>query len=119
MTDTASAIGERALELRQQFDRSFAEPVRRTVIETDDFIAVRLGAETFAIRVAEIAGLHAGLAITPCPSPLPELLGLAGLRGALIPVYGLAALLGLSAVAEPRWIVIAAGREAAFAFDGF
>jgi chemotaxis signal transduction protein len=118
MIETAPIMSDRALELRREFDRSFAEPAQTSVAETADFIAVRLGENTYALRMAEIGGLYADLAITPCPSPLPELLGLAGLRSALTPVYDLAALLGHSASAG-RWLVLAKGGQAAFAFDAF
>ena len=54
------------------------------------------------------------------PSPAREFLGVAALRGGIVPVYSLRALLGDATGDErPRWLVVA-GRErvAAFAFDG-
>ena len=53
------------------------------------------------------------------PTPVTGLLGLAGLRGAMVPVYDLRALLGVNPVDEPRWMVTAAAATVAFAFDGF
>jgi purine-binding chemotaxis protein CheW len=46
------------------------------------------------------------------------LLGVAGFRGALIPVYDLRALLGCSITGAPRWLALARGVPIAVAFDG-
>jgi purine-binding chemotaxis protein CheW len=43
----------------------------------------------------------------------------AGFRGTIVPVYDLAALMGLAVAARPRWLVIAAETGAALAFAGF
>jgi purine-binding chemotaxis protein CheW len=42
------------------------------------------------------------------PSPRPELLGVAGIRGAIVPIYSLAQLLGRADDGAPRWVVLAA-----------
>ena len=118
MTGPAAQISDRALEMRRAFDRSFAEPVRATVPETADFIAIRLGEDSYAVAMEEIGGLHADVAVTPCPSPFSEFLGLAAFRGALAPVYDLAALCGYPA-GDARWLLLAKGGEIAFAFVNF
>jgi chemotaxis signal transduction protein len=51
------------------------------------------------------------------PGPLPELLGIVGLRGAIVPVYDLRLLLGHTPAGPPRWLVLAAGGQVALAFD--
>jgi chemotaxis signal transduction protein len=56
--------------------------------------------------------------VTPCPSSFSEFLGLAAFRGALTPVYDLAALCGYPA-GEARWLLLAKGGEIAFAFATF
>ena len=68
--------------------------------------------------MSEIAGVFDAVKVTPCPGPLPELVGLAGFRGVLTPVYDLAALLGYPAGAN-RWVMLVSGRTLAFAFDAF
>jgi purine-binding chemotaxis protein CheW len=115
---TASAPLSRAEQLRQEFDRSFMEPIVQGQVETHAFIGLRLGGEPYAIRLGEIGGLHGHAVIVPCPTPLPELMGLAGFRGALVPVYDLAALLGHPPSAG-RWLALAADRALAYAFDDF
>lgn len=109
----------RVSTLRTAFDRSFAEPPRLDLTPMDDLLAVRIGDDVFAIRLSEITGLHADKKITRVPGGDPALLGIAGFRGAIHPVYGLTLLLGRHAETAPRWLVIAAAAPVALAFDGF
>jgi purine-binding chemotaxis protein CheW len=109
----------RATALRREFDRSFIEPPRVDVGTKEDLLAVRLGAQDFAIRLLEIAGLFADKKITPVPSANAAMLGIAGFRGAIVPVYDLQNLLGLAASRTSRWLVIAAGAPVAFSFEAF
>ena len=48
-----------------------------------------------------------------------RLLGIASFRGAIVPVYSLAVLLGHPPTPGPRWLVIAAEAPVAFAFELF
>ncbi|HEY4174152.1 MAG TPA: chemotaxis protein CheW [Rhodopila sp.] len=109
----------RVSALRAAFDRSFAEPPRLDLTAMEDLLMVRVGDDVFAIRLSEIMGLYADKKITRVPGGDPALLGIAGFRGAVQPVYGLTILLGRQAEAEPRWLVIAAAAPVALAFDGF
>jgi purine-binding chemotaxis protein CheW len=115
---TESNFSERTADLRRNFDQSFAAPIQADTRETIDFISIRLGGDAHAIRMTEIAGLFADVRITPCPSPIRELRGLAGFRGALTPVYDLALLLGYP-MSSARWMVLTEGRTLALAFDEF
>ena len=119
MSDAAPRVSERAANLRREFDRAFAEPVRADTTAKEDLLGVRAGAQAYAIRLSEIAGLHAGKKITRVPGSHAALCGIAGFRGALLPVYDLQALLGHSSVETPRWLVIAQGAPVALAFDAF
>lgn len=109
---------DRARELHELFDRSFAaappapEPPHVVVLR------IRLGGEPYAIALSEIAALHADLATVRVPSPAPELLGVAAVRGALVAVHDLRLVLGIAtpAASAPRWSVIADG--VGLAFDG-
>ena len=108
-----------AAQLRQDFDRSFAEAVHGETEPQEDFLAIRLGGDAHVIRLTDIASLLPLRALTRFPSPLPQLLGITGLHGAIVPVYDLRALLGYAASDPPRWLVIAAARPVALAFDAF
>nr|WP_246312287.1 chemotaxis protein CheW [Aquabacterium terrae] len=85
---------------------------------------IRLGGAAYALRLAEVAGLHAGQALTPLPGAAPELAGLTSIGGRLVAVYHLRRLLGIgggggSGGDAPRWWALAAARPLALAFDGF
>jgi chemotaxis signal transduction protein len=83
-----------AADLRRTFDRSFAEPPRDAPGPTVDLLALRLGPDPYAIRLEEISAVVSDKRVTPLPGSPPELLGLAGFRGELVPVYDLGLLLG-------------------------
>lgn len=112
-------LAGRAVALRDAFDRVFATPVRADVAVAADLIAIRVGGEPCAIRLAEIAGLFADRKITPVPCGHPALVGLGGFRGALLPAYSLRILLGVSGTQPERWLVIAAATSVAFTFEAF
>jgi chemotaxis signal transduction protein len=109
----------RATALRREFDRSFIEPPHVDGATKEDLLAIRLSAQDFAIRLSDIAGLFADKKITPVPSANAALLGIAGFRGAIVPVYDLQSLLGVAASRTSRWLVIAAGAPVAFSFETF
>ena len=119
MNDAPSHFAERAMTLRSAFDRSFAEPARLDTTPMADFLAFRAGSQACAVHLSEIAGLFADKKITHVPSHAEGLLGIAGFRGAIVPVYSLAAFLGNSPSETPRWLVVASGTPVAFAFETF
>lgn len=118
-TDGTSRMAARAVALRDAFDRSFADPAQPDTALKEDFVAIRVGNEALAIRLSEIAGLHVDKRLTRVPGGDSALLGIAGFRGAILPVYSLATLLGQGPAAPPRWLVIAAAASIALGFDAF
>jgi chemotaxis signal transduction protein len=116
MSRDLSSATERVAAMRLAFDRAFAEPVSYDTAATD-------GIEACAIRLAEITGLFADKKITRVPGAAAALLGIAGFRGAIVPVYSLRLLLGQSGdpsgSGTPRWLVIAAAAPVALAFEAF
>jgi chemotaxis signal transduction protein len=119
MTDAAPGLAERATALRSAFDRAFTAPLRLDGAVKHDLIAVRVGGEACAIRLAEVAGLFADRKITRVPGGKSALIGIAGFRGTLVPAYNLRTLLGIPGAQTPRWLVIAAVAPVALAFDAF
>jgi purine-binding chemotaxis protein CheW len=108
----------RAAALRRDFDQTFAEPIGAQGLDDEELLAIRVGHDPFVIRLTEIAGLFADKHITRVPGPLSDLLGLAGFRGAVVPVYDLRLLLGCSNITRPRWSVLTAGTSCVgLAFD--
>ncbi len=58
-----------ALEaLRQEFDRSFARPPVDDAGEMEQFVAIRLGADRYALALRDIAGLEPGKRVVPLPA---------------------------------------------------
>lgn len=107
-----------ALDLAAEFDGSFALAHREAPV-TVDVLAIGVGGDRYALRISDIAGLFADRAITAVPSSRAELLGIAGFRGSIVPVFDLAVLLGYTSIAAPRWLVIASGTPVALAFEEF
>ena len=108
-----------ARELRRAFDAGFAAAIGSDEVAREDLLAISVGGHPHAIRLGEITGLVVDRPIVQMPSRIPALLGLASSRGAIVPVFDLAALLGLPRATSPRWIAIAARARVGFAFDAF
>jgi chemotaxis signal transduction protein len=123
MSNSLSSATARAAEMRLAFDRGFADPVRFDTTATESLLAIRAGAQACAIRLSEVTGLFADKKITRVPGSVAALLGIAGFRGAIVPVYSLQLLLGQSGdpagARTPRWLVIAASAPVALAFEAF
>ena len=100
-----------AAQLRRQFDRSFSEPYRPPPAPFVDLLAIRLAGRRHALRQDQVSGLVARRPVVAIPSANRHLLGLAGIRGALVPVFSLATLAGVEESGEqPQWLVLC-GRE--------
>lgn len=113
-------LDDKLRALREQFDQSFQTAAGASGVEQLDFLALRIAGDRYALRLSEVASLQVDRRLVPVPSLLPELLGIAGFRGTLTPVYDLRALLGYSAGAALKWLVVAHWPSPiAFAFDGF
>jgi purine-binding chemotaxis protein CheW len=118
MSGRPGGVIDRAAALRAAFDRSFAQAPSPEGAATEKLLAIRLGAHPYVLRLSEVSGLFADKKITRLPSPVPDLLGIAGFRGTVLPVYDLGLLLGGASTAAPRWLVVAAGAPVGLAFDG-
>ncbi len=120
MSQEAATLTQRVLELRQAFDHSFSEAPAGESALTEAFLAITVGGDNYALRLAEISGLYVDKKVTHMPSRANDLLGLASFRGALVPVYDLRVLLGYPAGTVPRWLAMVASQTpVALAFDHF
>lgn len=117
----ADAVVATAAALRRSFDESFAVAAASKLERLEGLLAIRVGGDPYALRLSQISGLYADRRIVAVPSPVVELLGIVGLRGTMLPVYDLAALLRYPPAASPRWMVLAGGSQqpVGFAFEGF
>lgn len=119
MTDAPTGLAGQAAKLRAAFDAAYAAPLRRDAAASQDLLAVRAGAEPYAIRFSDISGLFVDRKITRVPADDTSLLGIVGFRGAIVPVHSLPVVLGLPAAHAFRWLVTAAATSVALAFDTF
>lgn len=112
---------ERLADMQRSFDQSFARALVGEAESLERMIMIRLAGEPFLIRADQITGLVKAKRIVPLPSRIPELLGLAGIRGTLLPVFDLTAFFEPRARGStPAWLALA-GRDLpiALAFDEF
>jgi len=109
-----------AAALRCLFDSSFAASASSVTESLEDLLAIRVGADPYALRLSEIACLIVDVKIVTVPSPVVQLLGIVSLRGKMAPVYDLAALLRYPPAASPRWMILAgASQPVGLAFEAF
>ncbi len=110
----------RLAELRREFDQSFAAAaVARPGAELA-LLMLGIGDERFAVPLREVAGLAACPPIVGVPSRTPDLLGIAGIRGGLVPIFSLAMLLGQSRDPEPPgWLLLCGDEPLGLAFARF
>jgi purine-binding chemotaxis protein CheW len=122
MSTKDSKLEGKVAEMRGLFDESFAVALREQVTAPEPMLAITVEGEPFALRVREIDGLAVSKEkIVPVPSRVPELLGLTGVRGVVVPVFSLARLLGFdSERGQMLWLVFCGERHSpiALAFEG-
>lgn len=92
--------------LRQAFDDVFTAPATTVKDALTVLLAIQVGGDPFALPLGEIAGLAARRTVVPIPSRVPALWGLVGLRGQVVPVFRLPALLGYSVADDAlQWLI--------------
>ena len=98
----------RAEQIRRQFDASFRLAPSQLREQASNRLLFHLGERSLGLPLDQVSEVLRSRAITPLPGAPCELLGLVGLRGALVPVYRLADLIGISPAAEagPLWILV-------------
>jgi purine-binding chemotaxis protein CheW len=117
MSTMDSKLEVKIAEMRRLFDESFAVALPEQVTAQEPMLAITLEGERFALRMLEIIGLSLSTEkIVPVPSRVPELLGLTGIRGVVVPVFSLARLLGFDSERDPAlWLVFCGERQSPIA----
>jgi chemotaxis signal transduction protein len=110
---TEAVLGERsaAERLTDAFDQGFAVAARAVNPDVDALLGIAVRGEPYAVRLGEITALLADRRVVPLPGPSLELLGLTGVRGNVVPVYDLGALLGHAPLTVPGRYLLVAGTE--------
>jgi chemotaxis signal transduction protein len=106
VTAVEAELAQRLAELRQGFDRGFAAPPATATAATVGLLAIRIAAGSHAIRMGEISEVQPAPRLVTLPGARPEMMGLAGIRGRLVPVYNLAALLGHDEPGTKNWVAV-------------
>ena len=107
----------RVVALRRAFDQTFAEPRSEATRALVDFLAIRIHGDPLAIRLEEVSLVLSSPTVVRAPSRAEAFLGLAGLRGEVIPIFSLATLLGYPEGSSEGWLVVARDQEpVGFAF---
>lgn len=99
-------------EMRAAFDARFAEAAARGRAAVERLILIGADEARAAARVRELGGIVAAPVVTRVPDGAPFLLGLTGVRGRVVPVFDLHALvLGPSPPCGPTYLAIIARPE--------
>lgn len=108
-----------AQALRDAFDASFVVAAAQSdATGREDFLTIRVAGGPYALALAEIAGVHHGATVVPIAGVAAHLIGIAGFRGAVAPVYDLGMWLGAPRAPSTPWIVLArAPWPVGFAFE--
>jgi len=91
-----------ARRLRAEFDGSFASAPVQTQQAAHEFVLVQCGGRACGLQVQDLRGLERVGSIVAVPSSAAALVGLATLRGTVVPVFSIATLLGLAVPDETR-----------------
>ena len=113
--------GNKADQLRQAFDHTFALAPSTASLELEDLLTIRVAGDPYAIRLLDITEIVTGHGVVSVPAVTPYLLGLAGIRGGIVPVFDLSLLLGYGPdPGSPRWMILCGYEEPiALAFSNF
>jgi chemotaxis signal transduction protein len=116
-----SAQGNTLSQLQQNFDHTFALPPSMDSPLDEDLLTIRVSGDPYAIRLVDIAEIISGCSVVSVPSVMPDLLGLAGIHGGIIPVFDLSSILGYGPdPGSPRWMTLCGSEEpVALAFSEF
>jgi purine-binding chemotaxis protein CheW len=84
------------------------------------YVRLQVGGEQYAAPVAGVAAVAGLDEVTKVPGAPPAVLGVRNLRGQILPVIDLAALLGTGHAGRPQRLLVAeaGGRRACLAVDG-
>ena len=113
--------GSNAAQLREAFDRSFALPPFLASAEVEDLLTIRVAGNPYAVRILDIVEIVSGRKVISVPAVTPDLLGLAGIHGGIVPVFGLSSILGYGPdPGAPQWMILCGSEEPiALAFSDF
>lgn len=116
---SVAPLERRLRELRNEFDSSFARPWTAPRVQAGAILCFTAQGGKFATPLTALQSVSRAGSIVAVPSQAPALLGITLLRGKLMPVFSLAALLNMpTGNSELCWLAVLRGpRPAALAVD--
>ena len=108
-------------DARREFDSSFTVPAVISRKHVHLVVRIRVSDRIFAVKRDELTGISKLKQVLPIPSSASALLGITTVRGTLVPVFDLAAMLGLTSSREQAaWtLLINRATPVGLAFDDF
>ncbi len=100
-------MNRRTEQMRRAFDETFARAAEPAHDQTD-MLLVSVGGQDRAIRLHQISKVARNPGIVRVPARAEGFLGVAGIRGAVLPVFSLSTLTGVGE-GEPHWLLIVGG----------
>ncbi len=120
MSSLASDLGQAAAELRLAFDQSFARPPLQQRDGSEGLLVFGVAGDSYGMRVRELSGMVMPRKVVWLPTSCRDLLGIVAIRGAIVPVYSVAALLSYQQEDDARWLVTGGtGEPVGLAFSDF
>lgn len=122
MIERDTDLSARARDWRRSFDDGFAVRRKPSAAPGEDLLFALVNGRRYAMRVAELRGVHPARRIMPIPSVDRALLGIVGIRGQLIAAYDVGALLGFTdGHGDHGWLVTCGSSDVviALAFERF
>ena len=111
-------MSHRAKQLRAIFDRSFAKPAQDRRTKGALALVIVAHGDSYLLPLAEVSLVARAPKIVPLPDGPANQLGIAGLRGNLVTVLSLSALLG-QPISPAVWLAVVRGVALGFdAVDG-
>lgn len=103
---------EKVADLRRAFDGTFARPHAAAPQATERLLRLRVSTDPYAARLSEVASLSTVTTCLPLPSRSSDLLGMTVWRGALVPLFDLARLIGYAVSPRaPSWMIVVSSEK--------
>lgn len=115
----SDATHEHVEALRRAFDESYALPLKEEGLAQVKVLTVMVAGRPVVLRLDALRGVHHRRRIVPVRGGFPEVIGLSGLNGEIVPVYDTAQLLGIGTGSRHwQWWALAKHPEpVGFAFE--
>lgn len=114
----AEPESQSAIELRRAFDEMFTRSAETRDERAVEVLSIRAGEARMALPVLSIRAVQLCPEVAAVPSVAPSLLGVSGVRGAVVAMYSLAHVLGgAKTPAGGAWVALCGDGTVGLVFD--